>query len=226
MAILYHTAPPDGTFGDPEFDVRAVSTKPRGNHPADYEYPTADLTMAPSKEVPNYETGQEMVRGKLYSDVIRRSVDYPRYRPDRHEPDELFTHVPPQIKFAYSDPSMRHTLPTMVGIAMRVMGAEHDTPMADSSLTDFSSRLSQNAAKRGLAVAHPGNQDMESSGNEGMPSRTTQDVDPSWMTRVSDTDVSAARHWVRSRVRGEAKPAAKKDVKRGDSQFEQLSLGI
>ncbi len=212
---------------DGEFDVRAVSTKPRGNHPADYEYPIADLTMAPSKEVPNYMTGPETVRGKYYSSVLQRDTYYPRYRPDRHEPDELFTHVPPQIKFAYSDPSMRHTVPTMVGIAMRGMGNERETPMADSSLTDFSSRLSQKAAKRGLAVAHPGNRNMESSGNDGMPTRSTYNLDPWGMNQVPDAEVSAARHWVRGRIRGEDKPAApQKDVKRGDSQFEQLSLGI
>lgn len=221
MAILYHTS-----SSDDEFDVRSVSTKPRGYHPSDYTYPTADLTMSPSKEVPNYMVGRDMLRGKIYDNVIMRDTYYPRYRPDRHEPDELFTHVPPHIKFAFSDPSMRHTVPTMVGIAMRGMGATNETPMADNSLTDFSSRLSRNAAKRGLAVAHPGNKDMESSGSEGMPERSTYDIDPSWMTRVPDTEVSAARHWVRSRIRGEAAPAPKQDIKRGDSQFEQLSLGI
>jgi hypothetical protein len=225
MAIRYHSTPFDDEFSK-FFDVRAVSTTPRGEHPADYEYPIADLTMSPSKEVPNYMTGPDMVGGKLYSDVIQRDTYYPRYRPDRWEPDELFTHVPPQIHNAFSDPSMRHTIPTMVGIAMRGMGNERETPMADSSLTDFSSRLSQNAVKRGLAVAHPGNREMESSGNNGIPPRTTTDLDPEWLEQVPDADVSAARHWVRSRIRGEAKPAPKKNVKRGDSQFEQLSLGI
>ena len=68
-------------------------------------------------------------------------------------PDKLFfEHTPPKthIESLYSDPSMKVSAMNLLGIAY---DEHNNAPFeSDSSLTRFSSRLTQNALKRGLPV--------------------------------------------------------------------------
>lgn len=229
MAIQYHTMRDE----DGEVSVRAIHPK-NTREAFDNGHPIADLYMKPPREVPNFvespsQPGKQVINS-----------EYPWHNPGKWQPDELFSHVPPQISGAFADPRMRHTLPTMVGIAMNRMGASKDVPMADSSLTEYSSALSRNAVERGLAVPHYFNRNM-TAGNEtedeegntiyqapdvsNMPERTSWDTAMYGWDPVPHTEVAAARQWVREKVRGPQQPK-RKNVKRGDSQFEQLNLGI
>lgn len=65
-------------------------------------------------------------------------------------PDTLFTHVPKEVHIdsAFFDPSMRHTFPTVLGIIKQDFPEHKVTPSHD--LSAHSSKLVQNAAKRGL----------------------------------------------------------------------------
>lgn len=127
-------------------------------------------------------------------------------------PTELFTHTPPQITSAHVDPSLRHSVPTMVALALQRSGGR--TIMADSSLSRFSSRLSKNAAKRGLpVVGDPKNPNMGTTSTyEQSISRKTVHINPHdefSMERhfgdgndpVSDEDVRSARTTVRNMLR-------------------------
>lgn len=205
--------------------VTVASTVPKpgygGSHAA------GDISMSAPKELPNFWGHDQQI-----------TRDFVRENPGKRDPTELFTHRPPQIESAYVDPSIRHTLPTMVMIGMQRMGAEHDTPMADSSLSMYSSKLSRAARGRGLAVAHPHNPDMSTqrfSGDdyhstddmyEDMPEhlvgpRAVAEFIPKSMDTVSPEDVQRARTALKNRLR---KPKPTVRASRGDDQFEQLIL--
>ena len=201
-------------------EVTAVSSTPNewGEHPG------AELSMSSAIEEPNFSTnyGHYDVSDE-YEDISGRDDD----------PTELFTHVPPQIRGAYSDPRIRHALPTMVGLAMNHLGSHADVPMADYSLTPFSAALSRNAVERGLAVPHYWNREMETDGTidddsgewvndkpdvSSMRRRTvgSPDLEPEYYgDAASSRQVSDARSWVKSRLQ------ATKAV-RGESQFKDV----
>lgn len=222
MAIKYFTKKDDRGIR-----VTAASTVPKkgfsGSHAA------GDVTMTNPAELPNFwGSNQQITR------------DFVRENPGKEAPTELFTHRPPQIETAYVDPSIRHTLPTMVMLGMQRMGAEHDTPMADYSLSPYSSKLSRAAHERGLAVGHPDNPDMSTEHHysddgystddmyDDMPDylvapRTVSDFLPKRMDAVSPEDIQRARTALKNRLR-KPKPAIR--ASRGDSQFEQLNLGF
>jgi hypothetical protein len=188
--------------------------------------PWANITVSPPEEVPNF-SGRRL----SHEYVDTHSVPVPgTFNPstdrelpnDKRHPSELFTHISPQIKAAYSDPSLRHTLPTMVGMAMHALHAEGDKPMADNLLTKFSSSLSRNAVKRGLAVPHPQNVEMtpDSAGlsrtfplQRTSPDRLMQSYGESIGYREARSDeVSTARSWVKGRLRS-----------KGETQFPELA---
>lgn len=170
-------------------------------------YPMGTVAMVAGKELPNFSTS---LSGEQQS-----SAEYHAHSREasRNPPRELFTHVSPQVISAFSDPRMRHTIPTMIAIGMKALGAEHDVPMADYSLSAHSSKLSKNAANRGLAVPDPGNPRMRT-GDEGsgrvsdmrrrfavnLPNPKAQGVvGTEW---VPEHEVAAGREWVRNRLRG------------------------
>lgn len=195
-------------------------------------------------------TGREEPNFGVYSrPLFSNNGDFARHEDGRvktetkyspvHEgtaPTQLFTHHSPVIEEAFVDPSLRHAVPTMIGMAMKAVGAEHDTPTASNDLSEWSSRLSQKAAARGLAKGHKDNPNMGTTNNIDMsaqrvymfkdhtgeyekPFRGSEEATPE--------EVSSARAWVRDRIsasRGTPSRPQKPQINRGDSQFEQLKL--
>lgn len=146
------------------------------------------------------------------------------------EPTELFKHHPAKITSASIDPRIRHALPTMAMIGLDKAGGK--TIMADDSLSQYSSRLSQNAVKRGFPVVGADkNPEMKQTSTtsfqplsitEGSPI-ALEDTLGRGLQDVPDRDVARARGAVRNMLR----PAtAQKQIVRGDSQFEQLRLDV
>jgi hypothetical protein len=203
-------------------DVWAVSGKKKPfptnsagqSIPGPAEYPAALVTMSGAEESPNFEARQDWnYDQKKMVGSYGVSYDYWNRTEDAYgkQPTELFTHVPPQIRGAYADPSIRHVMPTLVGIAMNRMGASREVPMADSTLSRYSAALSRNAAKRGLATPNPNNPTMTSGqGEDGapadysdMPSFTVDNTETRrGFEAVGAEEVSGARNWVRSKIRG------------------------
>lgn len=181
--------------------------------------PFGMVTMRPPREEPNFS-----------------GPSHQPHSEDGEVPTELFKHVSPEITGAYVDPSLKMALPTMVALGMQSHNAEKDLPMADYALTRFSSALSRNAVSRGLAKPHPLNPDMSATAGDDGEEYDFEHAPMRWSgMRISEMksnpatrefspeEVGAARNWVREKVRG---PQKQKQIKRGDSQFEQLNLGI
>lgn len=222
MAIKYFTKKDDRGI-----HVMSASTVPKYGFVS--SHPAGEIYMSKPAELPNFWGSHQQI-----------TRDFVRENPGKEAPTELFTHRSPQIDRAYVDPAIRHTLPTMVMLGMQQMGAEHDTPMADSSLSPYSSKLSRAASTRGLAVPHPDNPDMSTEDHynsdeydmdnmyEDMPDRTISarainEYIPKRMDVVSPEDVQRARTALKNRLR---KPKPDVRVSRGTNQFEQLSLGF
>lgn len=206
---------------DGSFHVSAVSDAAEGlvdGFSGDPVVPYGDIKMLPAREEPNFTSvGPGVGRSRPWYGT---SDEFEERHGGWETPSELFTHVSPQIREAFVDPRLRHTLPTMVGIAMHGVNATHDVPMADSSLSRWSSALSRNAAARGLAVPHPDNPEMDSHdpGWDDEPRsipRNTMSLPNThrlWPDEVPPEAVKAGQQWVRSRL-GQAK------ARRGETQF-------
>jgi hypothetical protein len=187
----------------------------------DERHPMGVLQMSHSQEKPSFET-----RGGYGPSVAHHLAN------GEDDPTELFVHTPAQITGAYVDPSMRHVLPTMVGLAMHRMAGANAPIMADYRLTNYSSALSQRAAAKGLAVSDPRNPDMSPDEDENFPidyeEMPTQSMSVgtaaqmrSSFDEVSPHDVRNARNTVRRRLGRQKRPARKVG-----SQFEQLRMDL
>lgn len=215
MAIRYRVYP-----GEEQTHVIAVGKEITPDSPgtgADIgKHPVAEMMVEKAKEIPNFNPHVKTVQGienhnGLSYQWNEAHEDWAEMRTDHH-PTELFTHRPPQITYAMSDPRVRHTIPTMVGLAM-----QHDKPgmasgqiMADNSLSPHSSKLSQRAAKRGLnVIGDPRNPGMERDeySDADFPDRTMwkNDIDRRYPIEASPEQVHSARQWVRGQLRP-AKP--------------------
>jgi len=88
------------------------------------------------------------------------SYEYRRRTGGSTPPTELFHSDPDRlvIDSAYAHPDMRRHVPRLLAIA------QVDNPnmklTASDALSGYSSRLSRNAAKKGLVLPHPGNEHM------------------------------------------------------------------
>lgn len=180
------------------------------------QVPVAEMMVEKAKELPNFNTNAVQAWGDWKHNGLsyhwnEAHEDYAETRTDHH-PTELFTHRPPQITYAMSDPAMRHTIPTMVGLALQhdPAGMASGKIMADASLTAHSSKLSQRAAKRGLGiVADPRNTGMEADDvDNAFPSRTMwpTDVERRYPIKATPEEVTQARQWVRDKVRPPREP--------------------
>jgi hypothetical protein len=175
------------------------------------EHPVGQISVESAREVPNF------VRDRYTREL--KENEFANYRAD--PPTELFNHRPPQVALAFVDPALKHTVPTAIGLAVLRQGAQHDSLMADSTLTRFSSHLAQKAASKGLPiVGHPDNPYMLN--NSGPPEaeeeRSPWDADPLhhepmtdgpmnilWKTRnaqiASPHEVREAKGFIRSMLR-------------------------
>ena len=72
------------------------------------------------------------------------------------DPSTLFTHKPPTIIGAFTHSSMRHTVPTLFGLARNDHGNDL---VVGESLSKHSSRLAKKGAKRGAVIANDINPD-------------------------------------------------------------------
>lgn len=187
------------------------------------QHAAGDIFVISPQETPNF-MGQHQAVAEHFAES----------NPGQEHPTELFSHSPPYVFSAYVDPSIRHTMPTMVALAVNKMGAAHDTIMSADSLTAYSSRLSRAANSRGMSVPDPQNATMSANSTAqdlpyaDMPERT---IGPLWlaegmprnMEEATPDEVAQARQSVKDRLR---KSKRTPQVKRGASQFEQLSLEI
>ena len=127
----------------------------RGEDPGDGGYPIARVKLSYEQgegTTPNFDKSA-MNHGGI-------SFDYRNRTGGSKPPTELF-HTDPDrlvVDSAFSHPDMSRHVPHLLAIAQ--MDNPHVKLSAAEDLSGYSSRLSRNAAKRGLVLPHPDNLDM------------------------------------------------------------------
>lgn len=148
---------------------------------------------------------------------IRKPVSHPNFYPahgglnpapffEGEPPTTLFTDSPAEIEEAYSHTSMRHTVPTLLGLAKN----RYHVLQAPENLSPYSSRLVKRGEKMGAVVVNPDNPTAEvmhlgSFSDADNLAYTSQLENPSSRIgptkRVPDTDIQNARNTIREILR-------------------------
>jgi hypothetical protein len=124
---------------------------------SDYHEDTDDLDYDYLDEDPDYDDLAELSARRL-----GRYMGGENYHPDdiaaakesqRNTP-QMFHTEPAEVLGLFADPSMRHTVGTLGGLALNQFGK---TLRASDSLSKHSSRLVQRGVKAGLIDTHPAN---------------------------------------------------------------------
>lgn len=143
---------------------------------ADGGYPVARVKL-------RYEQGEGTTPNfDLNGSDPGTSFDYRNRTGGSKPPTELFHSDPDRVVVdsAFAHPDMSRHVPHLLAIAQ--MDNPHVKLSAAEDLSGYSSRLSRNAAKKGLVLPHPGNLDMSS---DGEPIDANQD-NYSRKTMISD----------------------------------------
>jgi len=128
----------------------------RGENPGDGGYPVARVKLsyeAGNGTTPNFDFRDPTEPNGLSLQFLSRSNR-------RGTPTELF-HTDPDrlvVDSAFAHPDMSRHIPHLLAIAQ--MDNPNTKLTASEDLSGYSSRLSRNAAKKGLVLPHPENLDM------------------------------------------------------------------
>lgn len=167
-------------------------------------YGYMEVTHWLSQEKPNYDEGFDMI------DVHGNARDY--------QPTELFTHVPAKttIDMAFTDPRLRHTQPIMGAYLAKKYGEL----TASSSLTNYSSRLTRGALRRGLPVkTSSANPTAEKTSTEDAIYYREEPIPHNVGNEIPKSDIYEAKNYLRELL-GRKKPLSNQF----DSQVEQPKL--
>lgn len=182
---------------------------PKPDFGGDYYAPKAHVDIIKPKE--RIIRDADDLRVEMYyeehPDDIEAAVEEYEQRP------QMLYHQKAVIDEAYTDPRMRHTVPTLLGMALN----DYKGPMRPStSLTEHSSNLAQRGEAAGLIEAHPENPFSETTNTGAFESgkppsqwgeHFAKRLDSGELypdegdIRVSDTEVTAAKQLVRSALR-------------------------
>lgn len=137
---------------------------------------------------------------------IEKAVEKQRDTP------QMFVSEPAEVVGLYADPSMRHTVGTLGGLALNQFGKLR----ADSSLSQYSSRLAKRGIDAGLVKANPNNIDAESTFDTNLPPRELEyDVEsatnptfvpPTSLSEISRPRLDHARRTVHGMLRPKTSP--------------------
>jgi len=132
-----------------------------------YEYPEAQVRLYPGEEVPliepeDHESSRDLgdlTASRLEGEMWRN--DYPYGHPrveeasdeQRNRP-QMFYHKPTKVSGLDADPSMRHAVPTLLGLAINQFGP---ALQSSANLSRHSSRIVQRGMEAGVVIPPPGN---------------------------------------------------------------------
>lgn len=119
---------------------------------------------------------------------------------------EMFQHFPGQVTEAFSDPSMRAHVPTLLGLAtqqhQRLAGSSYALPRADESLSKHSSAMIGHLKAKGIDVpTHPGNPAAAPNNDYDLHTMATYDDPTSTKSHVSPEMVRSGRDLIRGMLR-------------------------
>ena len=118
---------------------------------SDYEHGPAGNASEHQPDLEASRLTQELTwQGRRHEarDAVREQMRTP----------QMFVNRPPEVIDLRADPSMRHAVPTMLGLAINQFGK---TLKADESLSKHSSRIVQRIVGSGVGQTHPQNPDAE-----------------------------------------------------------------
>lgn len=173
------------------FSDKQATTPPDEVYASQTGYPHGYVEVRPSRETPISRSGV----------WDSRESDTP----------EMFAHTPPEINAAFVDPSIRHALPTMVGLALHDLGSAGSTPQVDHRLSPYSSPLAKHASRKGLVTGSPENPNMNATFGGGSQHRPMLHWTPSprrgraEASELQPAEVTRSKEWVRNRLRGPRK---------------------
>jgi len=192
-----------------------------------YEYPEAQVRLYPGKEVPLIEPSDRkddlghISSERLVGELIRDGFQYedPRVKEaadEQRDRPQMFHHSPTQVTGLDADPSMRHAVPTLLGLAINQFG-----PVLQSAanLSKHSSRIVQRGMEAGVVIPAPGNPRAEQVNNmEFIPLTARIHAEqpntgvpiPHYMhhnVELPDSEVDAARRTIKSIIRPKPRSA-------------------
>jgi len=174
----------------------------------DYYAPKAFISIDKPREVEIRDADdlRAMMYREEHPDTIEAAVEEYEQRP------QMFLNQKAHITEAFADPRMRHTVPTLLGMALN----EYKGPVRPSnSISEHSAKLAEKGEAAGLIESHPENpfNDPSNDISEGKkPSEwgevyaTVHDSGEIFSQygtdrRVSDSEVAAAKRFARNALR-------------------------
>ena len=199
---------------------RSVFTDDKGNAG---DFPVAHIDVDPPKEhllfdKYDYDTDQDLgitsynrmfarMHDQGYSEnEIHKAVE------EQYNTPQMFYHEPAEVVGMFADPSMRHTVGTLGGLALNQFGKIR----SDSALSEHSSRLVKRGAAAGIVEPHPLNVDAAPNFPTGLEPLTEElevesltnptHIMPVWLSEVSRPRVDHARRTVHGMLRPKTSP--------------------
>jgi hypothetical protein len=125
------------------------------------------------------------------------------YQGSRHAPSELFHNMPAQVIGAFSDPKMKATMPTLLGLAgQHTLDRTGRLPMPDSSLSSQSAPMVQKVVSRGAALpVNPENPTNMRTNNINRLNVLPVDMTSNLGKRMKSSDVGRGKDLARSILR-------------------------
>ena len=220
--VKYYEEYSDHLDGENTLHFRAVADKPRSvftdEHGTAGKFPVAEIEVAPPRErmmfdASDYSVNHDLANTSSESMYFRmKSQGYSENEihkavEEQYNTPQMFYHEPAEVIGLYADPSMRHTVGTLGGLAINQFGKLR----ADSILSDQSSRLVRRFVDSGLVEPHPLNTDAESNITTNLePITETYDVEsptnpnlvhPEFLSEVSKPRVDQARKTIHGMLR-------------------------
>lgn len=208
-------------FGTNMVDFQAWDdSKPRwAPSSTETAFPGVRVSLTPGREVPNF--GNE----------LEFDPDTGSFTPSSKQSDsgesrtgtpstELFQQIPAEITAASSNRETRHLVPKTLAMAYNYGKKQYGQVTYGNSLSKHSSPLAQRGVKSGFLTPNADNEGAEVSNSLDFANNHT--VFP--INEVDKSEVGAAQDTVRAFL-GRNKAPKPKAV-RGQSQFEQMNLGL
>lgn len=159
--------------------------------------PKAEITVINNRYTPNFHGNQ--ISSEYRYNIMKTHPevhDVFSYAED-NPPTTLFSHEPAIINDAFADPSMRHTVPTLLAMAHK----EHRTLQPASSLSVHSSRLAKKALAMGLITPNPSNSEAEVNNGLDFQEITEPSDNNEYYEEVPQHEVSGANAYLRGLLR-------------------------
>lgn len=177
------------------------------------QHPSARIDVVNSKEVPLIDNQH----GPGYAERVIRTLTRAYVSDSEGAEDaaieqqrstpQMFMHQPSKIVGLYADPTMRHTVSNLLGLALSNAGPG---VLASDSLSQHSSRLVQRGIDAGLVRGHPRNPDAAKNNDIPMSTKASwvhegvpgSDFTGEKLTPVSEEELGAGERLMREALRG------------------------